>query len=200
MPRKKKITVLSAFYLRIPVIAISVGRLVFTNRLCNRTTDAGLGSGLVLIWIQIEVSYAIIANTFSALRAFTMSFNSGFGYGFTVHAGPENYKLSKMDRSKLSSSRKDGSNVIASQTGLSAHARSPETPEPNTSRANPTTSLKLEPNPGRNVTQISSSRHTDTYGAKWREDGSSSSERDAEDHAIVRETVRRPALSSRTQN
>lgn len=189
MALKKKAIVLSAFYLRIPVIGISISRLVFTHRLCQRTTDAGLGSALVMIWIQIEVSYAIIANTFSALRAFTMSFNSGFGYGFTVNA-PESYKLSKLERSKLSSSPRDESNAGASKSGQSSHGPSHDTPAPVASRAEAdASSLKLDPKLGQNLTETSSNRQTDANRSKWREDGSENSEQDPEDHAIVRDTV-----------
>ena len=183
MPFQKKAVVIGAFYLRLPVIGLSIGRLVFTNRLCRKDIDVGLASSLVLIWMQIEVSYAIVASTFSALRAFTMSFNSGFGYGFTVNAGPESYKLSKMNPTPNSSSK--GSNVVRSQIERPEQDRSRGVTHYSASSGR-RTPLRLDPHPGRHTTQVSSQRQANAY----REGRSSSSERDVEDHGIVRETVR----------
>jgi hypothetical protein len=57
----------------------------------------------VLIWICIEATYALLASHFLALRALTLSFNSGFGFGFTVNAGPESYSMQHRSRTGLKS-------------------------------------------------------------------------------------------------
>ena len=115
MPIRKKLAILSAFYMRVPTIAISVGRLVYTRRLCNQHSDLGLDTALVLIWICIEASYALLASHFLALRALTLSFNSGFGFGFTINAGPESYSMQQRSRTG-NKSRSGGETQDAGQT------------------------------------------------------------------------------------
>ena len=83
MPRTKKAILLVAFYLRLPVIALSIGRNAYTLRLRQETSDAGLDSAIVTIWLEAQLAYALAASTLSALKHFTESFNSGFGLGFT---------------------------------------------------------------------------------------------------------------------
>lgn len=83
MPWTKKAVVLIAFYLRLPVIALSICRNVYTLRLRHETSDAGLDSAIVTIWLEVQLTYALAASTLSVLKAFTESFNSGFGLGFT---------------------------------------------------------------------------------------------------------------------
>ena len=83
MPWTKKAVLLIAFYLRLPVIALSLGRNVYTLRLRHETSDAGLDSAIVTIWLEVQLTYALASSTLSALKAFTESFNSGFGLGFT---------------------------------------------------------------------------------------------------------------------
>jgi len=119
MPTKRKLAVLSAFYLRIPMIGISIGRLVYTRKLCNQNNDLGLDTALVLIWICVEGTYALLASHFLALRALTLSFNSGFGFGFTVNAGPESYSMQNRSRSGLKSKSGGGSQDAGqSRTGV----------------------------------------------------------------------------------
>jgi hypothetical protein len=100
MPWTKKAILLIAFYLRLPVIALSLGRNVYTLRLRHQTSDAGLDSAIVTIWLEVQLAYALAASTLSALKAFTESFNSGFGLGF-ARGKSENssYALSHMSRS-----------------------------------------------------------------------------------------------------
>ena len=85
------------------MIGLSIGRLVYTRRLCTHSNDLGLDTALVLIWICIEATYALLASHFLALRALTLSFNSGFGFGFTVNAGPESYSMQHRSRTGLKS-------------------------------------------------------------------------------------------------
>ena len=96
MKTKEKAKVLTAFYLRLPVIGFSIGRLVYTQRLCNASADVGKESAIVLIFMEIEASYAIVSSTFSTLKAFTSNFNSTFGFGFTQHAEAQDYALSRV--------------------------------------------------------------------------------------------------------
>jgi hypothetical protein len=100
MPWTKKAVLLVAFYLRLPVIALSIGRNAYTLRLSQQTSDPGLDSAIVTIWLEVQLAYALAASTLSALKHFTESFNSGFGLGFT-RGNSENgsYALSHMSRS-----------------------------------------------------------------------------------------------------
>jgi hypothetical protein len=123
MPTNKKLIVLGAFYLRLPVLGISIGRLIYTQRLCRSGGDLGLDSSLVLIWMIIEASYALLTSHFLALRALTLSFNSGFGFGFTLNAGPESYSMHQSNRTALRSSRND--NLQASVQYQSSISRAP---------------------------------------------------------------------------
>ncbi|KAF2859173.1 hypothetical protein K470DRAFT_278008 [Piedraia hortae CBS 480.64] len=82
MSLRHKGIILSAFYLRLPVIGLSVGRVLYAMRLRKPHTDPFLASGLVIIMSEIQLAYAIGVSTLSALKAFTESFNSGFGLGF----------------------------------------------------------------------------------------------------------------------
>jgi len=117
MPTKRKLAVLSAFYLRIPVIGISIGRLIYTRKLCGQSGDLGLDTALVLIWICVEITYALLASHFLALRALTLSFNSGFGFGFTVNAGPESYSMQHRSRT-ISKSKSRGGTQDEGQSRL----------------------------------------------------------------------------------
>ena len=83
MPWTKKSVLLIAFYLRLPVIGLSLGRNTYTLRLSHASSDAGLDSAIVTIWLEVQLAYALAASTLSALKAFTESFETGFGLGFT---------------------------------------------------------------------------------------------------------------------
>ena len=83
MPKTKKSILLIAFYLRLPVIGLSLGRNAYTLRLSHASSDAGLDSAIVTIWLEVQLAYALAASTLSALKAFTESFETGFGLGFT---------------------------------------------------------------------------------------------------------------------
>jgi hypothetical protein len=83
MPFTKKSILLVAFYLRLPVIGLSLGRNAYTLRLRHASSDAGLDSAIVTIWLEVQLAYALAASTLSALKAFTESFETGFGLGFT---------------------------------------------------------------------------------------------------------------------
>ena len=119
MPFKKKLPVLAAFYLRLPVIGLSIGRLVYTKRMCGSQIDLGLDSALVLIWLETETSYAIVSSTFSALKAFTASFNSSFGLGFIANAEEgDYYGLSRVK--EISAGSVNDSRPVISRSATSA--------------------------------------------------------------------------------
>jgi hypothetical protein len=130
MPTNKKLIVLGAFYLRLPMLGISIGRLIYTQRLCHSGGDLGLDSSLALIWMIIEASYA--------LRALTLSFNSGFGFGFTLNAGPESYSMHQSSRTAFGMSRNinsqattaDKSSVSTPPYGSEDRHKSPRDPTP----------------------------------------------------------------------
>jgi hypothetical protein len=132
MPTRRKLAVLSAFYLRLPIVGISIGRLVYTQNICNQTSDLGLSTALVLIWICIQVSYALLASNFLALRALTLSFNSGFGFGFTLNAGPESYSMHRRSRAGLKdksgrdSQTAGSTGLVSSNDVLDSHSSSRE--------------------------------------------------------------------------
>ena len=111
MPTRKRLVVLGAFWLRSPLLALSVGRFIYTRRLCRKGVDLGLDSALLLIWLLVESTYALLVSQFLALRAFTLSFNSGFGFGFTVNAGPESYSLQQRSGNKAASKPGSGAFV-----------------------------------------------------------------------------------------
>jgi len=117
MPWTKKAVLLIAFYLRLPVIALSLGRNAYTLRLHHQSSDAGLDSAIVTIWLEVQLAYALAASTLSALKHFTESFNSGFGLGFT-RGKSENgsYALSHMSRSNTGTG-----NSIASRSKSNRH-------------------------------------------------------------------------------
>lgn len=100
MPRTKKFVLIIAFYIRLPVIGLSLGRNAYTLKLHEASSDAGLDSAIVTIWLEVQLAYALAASTLSALKAFTESFETGFGFGFTrgkSEAG--SYVLSNMSGS-----------------------------------------------------------------------------------------------------
>jgi len=127
MSTNTKLAILGAFYLRLPILGLSIGRLIYTQRLCRSGGDLGLDSSLVLIWMIIEASYALLTCHFLALRTLTLSFNSGFGFGFTLNAGPESYSMHQRSRAALRISR--NTNSEATTQGRSRVSRAPNVSE-----------------------------------------------------------------------
>ena len=159
-------------------------------------------SGIVVIWLEIQLAYALAASTLSASKSFTESFNSGFGLGFARGKGEDSYGLSNIsDRtpssSKIEKSRNDSaleSGIIASRTrsqtpGYSSKAdkdlvNSTVTP---ISQHNSISDLglKLRPETGtKTSTYVSAEREL----GPCQENSSSESESFADDMVIVRET------------
>jgi hypothetical protein len=113
MPWRKKVVLLCAFYLRAPVLALSLGRNAYTLRLTRASSDPGLDSALVTIWLEVQLAYALAASTLSALKAFTESFETGFGLGFTRGKSEGSYALSRF------SNWKDSTGTTAAGVGAS---------------------------------------------------------------------------------
>ena len=188
MPLKRKLTIIAAFYLRIPVFGMSIGRWWYTNHLCQSDVDAGRESAIVLIWLSVETSYAIASTTFSALKAFAMNFNSAFGLGFTINAGPDSYSLSRVNKngsSNLASGGNDSSQVVSQSAGeqkdrILVHQREIDVEQ---ERRTPPSSFP------RTFTQISANGRHHAYPEHgWREDVSTDSERAGDGMVIRRDT------------
>jgi hypothetical protein len=123
MPLTKKTILLVAFYLRLPVIGLSLGRNAYTLRLRHASSDAGLDSAIVTIWLEVQLAYALAASTLSALKAFTESFETGFGLGFT---------RGKSENGSYALSGMSGSGNGTTTTSHS-HSKSPDTHQQNQS-------------------------------------------------------------------
>lgn len=204
MPWSKKAMIIIAFYLRLPVIGLSIGRSYYTMQLRLPQTDPGLGSALVVIWLEIELAYALAASTLSALKAFTESFNSGFGLGFTRGKGDGSYGMSDISGSSPSSSKAEktkGSTAAGSSGGPSRLGSiapepaksdieilvSPLTPQAEKIEEH---ALKLRPETDlKSVTRVSADPLFGDHGY-WRENSIAHSEiSGGDDMVIVRETA-----------
>ncbi|KAK5131889.1 hypothetical protein LTR08_000477 [Meristemomyces frigidus] len=206
MPRKKKAMIIIAFYLRLPVLGFAIARNYYTMQLSLPNTDPGMTGALVVIWLEVELAYALAASTLSALKAFTESFNSGFGLGFTRGKGEGSYGMSDVTGSSGQSSKLKDSSALersadASRMGSIAPTPaylakgeqfevrvSPLTPAVEVNEEHP--ALKLRPGTEpMNFTCVSADP---TYGGHepWRDHASARSESStgAEDMVIVRET------------
>lgn len=89
------------------VVGLSIARNYLTLQLRLPSTDVGICSGLVIIFLECQLAYALASSTLSASKAFTESFNSGFGLGFTRNAGEDSYGLSDVS-GKSGGASKDG--------------------------------------------------------------------------------------------
>lgn len=183
------------------VIGLSIGRNYYTLQLRLPQTDAGLTSGLVVIWLEVQLAYALAASTLSSSKSFTESFNSGFGLSFARGKGDESYGMSDVsgrtpNTSKDSKSRNDS--ALESATGTS-QVRHPDTEtsvkgytevvelpaqgyQQNSQKEVP---LKLRPDTGiKSVTHVSSEPDL----GPWQENSSPDSEASTDDMVIHRET------------
>ena len=190
MRQKEKAKILTAFYLRLPVIGFSIGRLIYTQRLCSKSTDFGKDSAIVMIFLEVEASYAIVSNTFSALKAFTSNFNSSFGFGFTQHASADDYAISRVKRYGNSSaagtdSRHDPSPAPQNLSQKSQHIITQDKEVPSDSRS--TTPLALSASVGRTDTQVRASPLGSTYNENH-DNYSDGSEEGQLEHGIMRHT------------
>lgn len=185
MPLRRKVIVVGAFYLRLPLIGLSVGRYIYTKRLCAKGVDLGLDSALVLICLCIESAFALVASQFLAFRRFTLSFNSGFGLGFTVHAGPESYSMQRTGIKSNGNGGGSGNGRFWSRRGGSR--QSPSTDSQNAAAARPMPPTLLDGQPVLTTHNGAHFRALSVPGHDWPEDRSSSGETTVDDMVIMRE-------------
>lgn len=132
--------------------------------------------------LECQLAYALASSTLSASKAFTESFSSGFGLGFTRNAGEDSYGLSDVSKSGASKNEKSqGLSTVDSTT--SSAAKSP--PRPRRSSDDridallaetppPDSPLKLRPsNQGKTTTSVSAQP---VYGAASADHGPWSNE------------------------
>ena len=196
------------------VIGFSIARNYYTLRLRLPSADAGLTSGLIVIWLEIQLAYALAASTLSASKAFTESFNSGFGLGFTRGKGEDSYGLSDISRTNDSSKNEKshkGSSALNSGVGsggihtppCSRSGKDTNVEVLDSCPSHDEAPLKLRPEPTlRSFTSVSA----DPELGSWRDNSSSTTDSSADDMVIVRETGygvqhdEAPILRSRTMN
>ena len=182
------------------VIGLSIGRNYYILQLRLPQTDAGLISGIVVIWIEIQLAYAIAASTLSASKSFTESFSSGFGQGFTRGKGEESYGLSGMSGKTPISSKDEKSQADSALSGGtrtdSLAKRAVDIDEVDmiaipysqtAPQAPPIESpLKLRPETAlKTVTQVSAEPHLGT----WQDSSSANTESSIDDMVIHQETA-----------
>ncbi|KAF2093215.1 hypothetical protein NA57DRAFT_48631, partial [Rhizodiscina lignyota] len=83
MPTKKKVIIIAAFYVRLPVIGFSLAGNYWAISHYPFSKDPGLAGALITIWQEVEVAYSLAAVTISASKAFADAFSTGFGWGDT---------------------------------------------------------------------------------------------------------------------
>ena len=191
MRPKEKAKILTAFYLRLPIIGFSIGRMIYTQKMCSQDTDIGKNSAIVIIFLEVEASYGIVSNTFSALKAFTVNFNSSFGFGFTQHATADDYALSRVGKYGQGSgtdSRHDPSPAPGHNISLKSQTVTEDKELPSDSRT--TSPLTVPGDLGRNTTQIRASPLASTYNdSQWQDNASDGSQDgNMENGGIMRHT------------
>ncbi|KAK5723232.1 hypothetical protein LTR15_004929 [Elasticomyces elasticus] len=204
MPMKKKAMILLAFYLRLPVLGFSIGRNWYAMQLRLPQTDPGTDSALVVIWLGVELAYALAASTLSALKGFTESFNSDFGLGFTRGKGDGSYGMSNVSGGSGQSSKieksKDPATIESSAGATRMDSVSPAetkgSSEVSTSPVTPAESieeppLKLRPDNILKSVICVTSDPTHPEHRLWRRNSNASSRYSSpsDDMVIMRETA-----------
>ncbi|KXT14632.1 hypothetical protein AC579_3690 [Pseudocercospora musae] len=190
MRLSKKAMIIVAFWIRIPTLAFSIGRNYYTMRLRHQSSDNGLDSSLVNIWLDIELAYAIASSTLSALKTFTESFASGFGMGFTRGKGDDSYGMSNVSGSSgRSSSRTEKSKSPKSSGARGSIGRYTERPKgvedclPPLPDVATDTGLRLRPET--DISHIASVSANPQNCEIWRANSSVGSESSGDDHNLV---------------
>ncbi|KAL8951062.1 MAG: hypothetical protein Q9222_002934 [Ikaeria aurantiellina] len=80
MPSRRKVGIITAFYIRTPVLAFTLIRNHYVH-LLQSDPDPGLVSRTVFIWQEIEVTYSLAAATLMCLKPLVKDFNTNFGLG-----------------------------------------------------------------------------------------------------------------------
>ncbi|CAK4031654.1 Hypothetical predicted protein [Lecanosticta acicola] len=126
MPLSKKAMITVAFWVRLPALGFSLGRNYYTLQLQQSDSSPTFDSALVVIWMEVELAYAIGASTLSAMKSFTESANTGFGLGFTRGKADDCYGLSNVSASSgATRTDKDSKCASGSQSQPSEHVRKP---------------------------------------------------------------------------
>jgi hypothetical protein len=163
-----------------------------------------LDSALVVIWLQIELAYAIAASTLSAIKTFTESFNTGFGVGQLRGKGDDSYGMSGVSGSSGRNGRVEMGPAATNTTGHGVNA-CPITPRGEKERTaldalagNTDDELRLRPETElKSVTNISAEpAHGESF--MWRAGSSVGSESSGEDTMVIlRETAYEVQLHDR---
>ncbi|KAL8803072.1 MAG: hypothetical protein Q9182_003385 [Xanthomendoza sp. 2 TL-2023] len=80
MPSGRKVGIITAFYIRTPVLAFTLIRNHYVH-LLRSTGDTGLMSRTVFIWQEVELTFSIAAATLMCLKPLVNDFNTSFGLG-----------------------------------------------------------------------------------------------------------------------
>ncbi|KAL8814182.1 MAG: hypothetical protein Q9223_006579 [Gallowayella weberi] len=80
MPSRRKVGIITAFYIRTPVLAFTLIRNHYVH-LLRSTGDTGLMSRTVFIWQEVELTFSIAAATLMCLKPLVRDFNTSFGLG-----------------------------------------------------------------------------------------------------------------------
>ncbi|KAL8939076.1 MAG: hypothetical protein Q9216_003554 [Gyalolechia sp. 2 TL-2023] len=80
MPSSRKIGIITAFYIRVPVLALTLARNHYVHELLT-DPDPGLTARTVVIWQEAELAYSIAAATLMCLKPLVRDFNTSFGLG-----------------------------------------------------------------------------------------------------------------------
>ncbi|KAI4243231.1 MAG: hypothetical protein L6R40_003599 [Gallowayella cf. fulva] len=80
MPSKRKVGIITAFYIRTPVLAFTLIRNHYVY-LLKSTPDTGLMSRTVFIWQEVELTFSLAAATLMCLKPLVSDFNTSFGLG-----------------------------------------------------------------------------------------------------------------------
>jgi hypothetical protein len=163
-------------------------------------------SGLVVIWLEVQLAYALAAGTLSASKSFTASFNSNWGLGFARGKGEDSYGLSDVSgnpgSSKDEKPRKDSALESGTDTSEGSRTRSLPPPMPSFKSfdyedpmitpipppgSNGSLELKLRPEVEINsYTQVASNSNADM--GPWVNHSSNPSDTTSNEMFIVQET------------
>lgn len=80
MPSSRKVGIITAFYIRLPVLALTLVRDHYVHNL-RTSPDTGLVSRTVIIWQEAELAYSLAAATLMCFKPLVKDFNTGFGLG-----------------------------------------------------------------------------------------------------------------------
>ncbi|KFY42604.1 hypothetical protein V495_04422 [Pseudogymnoascus sp. VKM F-4514 (FW-929)] len=173
VPLGKKIVVVLAFALRLPIIAPAALRLYYLDIQLS-SSDPTLSGTLASVCAQIEISYAIISATIPCLRPFMSSLNTHYGaphsrLPLVPHLHPS---IRRHLRRRRSSPRLDRHPRLLS--------RPPQLPGSGGSKSNPPTPLESLSKEGRPL----GTKKRATLGEMWDKPGNLTRVTRGEKHSI----------------